>query len=631
MTDIDAAIADRPTVRLTVGQAIVHFLMAQHVERDGQRNPFFGGALGIFGHGNLAGVGQALLQYEKEFRLYQGRHEQAMVHVALGYARMRNRLGALACTTSIGPGAMNMVTGAGTATVNHLPVLLLPSDTFATRRSGPVLQQLEPGWSMEASANDAFKAVSKYWDRINRPEQLPDALMNSMRVLTSPAETGAVTVALPQDVQAEAHDWPSALFAERVWRIQRARADRAALAESAAMLRQAERPLIVAGGGVIYSDATDVLLDFAESTGIPVGLTQSGKAAMPFEHPQCLGALGASGSRHANRLANEADLIVGIGTRFTDFTTASNTLFKRSDVKFINVNVRDLDALKMSGVALMGDARETLTELLDLADSDWHVSDDYQRECARAAGDWRAEVIELTTPSDPETLTQAEAIGIVNGFAGERSLVVNAAGSMPGDLHRLWRTGDRLSYHIEYGFSCMGYEIPGALGAKLGDPERDVYAFIGDGSWLMLSQEVMTAVQEKLKLTILLVDNKGYGSIAALSEALGSQGFATRFNYRGEDGLLSGEPVDVDLAENARSLGANVLEAGTAQELRTALEKAKGSEQTTVIYVRVDAKARFGGSGAWWDVPVAEVSALESTQRARVDYEAAQRDQRFYL
>ncbi len=620
-----------PTTRLTVGQAVVQFLAAQHIERDGTVEPFFGGAIGIFGHGNVAGVGQALLQYRKEFRLYQARNEQGMVHMATGYAKMRNRLGALACSTSIGPGATNMITGAATATVNRLPVLCLPSDIFASRRTGPVLQQLESSFSWDYSASDAFKAVSKYWDRINRPDQLPTALLEAMRTLTSPADTGAVTLTLPQDVQAEAWDFPDRLFRLRVWYVPRARADREAVRRAAQLIAQAQRPVIIAGGGVIYSAATAELADFASKTGIPVGVTQAGKASLPWEHPQMVNALGASGSVFANALANQADLIIGIGTRYTDFTTASNTLFSNPEVKFVNLNVTELDAYKESALGLVGDARESLRELTELL-ADHTVSTKYRSEVEQAADSWRREVDRIIEIQDAPTLSQAEAIGIVNAAAGDHHVVVNAAGSMPGDLHRLWRPSDTKAYDLEYGNSCMGYEVGGALGAKMADPSRDVYCFIGDGTFLLSSQEIMTAVQEGLKLTVLLVDNYGYGSIAALSETRGSQGFACRFNHRDDDGQFSDDDrVDIDLAANAASYGAAVLTASTAAELQQALADAKGIDNTVVIYVKVDAKGRFGGSGAWWDVPVSEVSELDSTQQARKEYEAEVAGQRLYL
>ena len=618
------------TERLTTAQAVIRFLAVQEVERDGQVQPFFAGALGIFGHGNLAGIGQALLQYGDTFKYYQARNEQGMVHIAAGFAKMRNRLGTLACTTSIGPGATNMVTGAALATVNRLPVLLLPGDIFAKRVVGPVLQQLECPSSQDISVNDAFRPVSRYWDRINRPDQLPTALLEVMRVLTSPADTGAVTLALPQDVQAEAWDYPAELFEPRVWHVPRNLPDRAALDRSVRTIRASRRPIIIAGGGVIYSGAADRLRRFVERTGIPVGETQAGKGSLAFDHPQCLGAIGASGSRYANELARAADVVIGIGTRYTDFTTASHTLFANEDVVFVNINVAEFDAVKNGAVALTGDARETLA-LLDESLGDWHVDADHRRTGETAAARWREDVDQSIAVTGQEMPTQAEVIGAVNAAADSRDVVVCAAGSMPGDLHRLWRTSDVKGYQVEYGYSCMGYEIAGALGAKLADPSREVFAMVGDGSWLMMSQEVLTSIQEHLKLVVVLVDNHGYGSIAALSESLGSQGFGTRFRFRNGDGQLSGDELPIDLVAGARGLGAEVLEATTVRDLDRALEQAKASDRTTVIHVEVDPRGTFGGSGAWWDVPVSEVSTLDSTRRAREDYERSVRGQRHYL
>ena len=487
-----------PTQRLTVGQAVVQFLAAQRVERDGDTQPFFGGAIGIFGHGNVAGIGQALLQYRKDFRLYQARNEQGMVHMATGYAKAKNRLGAIACSTSIGPGATNMITGAATATVNRLPVLCLPSDIFASRRTGAVLQQLESSFSWDSSASDAFKPVSKYWDRINRPDQLPTALLEAMRTLTSPADTGAVTISLPQDVQAEAWDFPTALFRERTWHVPRARADRAALRRAAQVIGAAKRPVIIAGGGVIYSAATAELADFVAKTGIPVGVTQAGKASLPYDHPQMVNALGASGSVFANALANEADVIIGIGTRYTDFTTASNTLFTNPDVQFVNINVTELDAYKESGSPSSATpARPSLNSptCSPTTRSSRPTGPRWRRPPTSGATRW----IGSSRCRMPPRLSQAEAIGIVNSVAGDHHVVVNAAGSMPGDLHRLWRPSDPKAYDLEYGNSCMGYEVGGALGAKMADPSRDVFCFIGDGTFLLASQEIMTAVQEGLQ------------------------------------------------------------------------------------------------------------------------------------
>jgi 3D-(3,5/4)-trihydroxycyclohexane-1,2-dione acylhydrolase (decyclizing) len=620
----------QPTRRLTVGQAIVEFMQAQHVERDGVTSPFFGGAFGIFGHGNVAGLGQALLQYQDRFPYYQGRNEQGMVHIATGYAKMKNRLGALAVSTSIGPGATNMVTGAGTATVNHIPVLLFPSDAFATRSTGAVLQQQEHPYAMDVTANDSFRAVSRYFDRVSRPEQLASALLEAMRVLTSPADTGAVTIALPQDVQAEAYDFPEALFSDRVWHVARNRPDRAAIQRAAELIKSARNAVVIAGGGVVYSDATDELVRFAESTGIGVGVTQAGKAGMPWDHALALGALGSSGSAYANGIANEADVVIGIGTRYTDFTTASNTIFTNPDVAFVNINVAEVDAFKESGIPLVGDARETLAELREALDG-FRLDDEVVASNERAAAEWRTEVDRIIEVQDSPTLSQAEMLGLLNDSAHPEDVVVNAAGSMPGDLHRLWRAGTPKGYDIEYGNSCMGYEVAGGVGAQLAAPDRRVHVLVGDGSYLMMSQEIMTAVQEHLQMTIVIVDNFGYGSIAALSETLGSQTFGTRFNERGDALRHDGRRLEVDFVQNAASYGAEVFSADTADTFRSALDQARAFDGTSVVYVRVDAQGRFGGSGAWWDVPVAEVSTLESTQAARAVYEEHKREQHLYL
>lgn len=620
------------TERLTVSQAVVRFLESQYVTRDGSEPvKFFGGIVGIFGHGNLAGMGQALLQYQDRVPFLQSRTEQGMVHMASGFAKMLNRLGTLACTTSVGPGATNMITGAALATVNRLPVLLFPSDTFATRMVNPVLQQLEYPWTQDASANDAFRAVSKFFDRVNRPEQLTVSLLEAMRVLTSPADTGAAVIALPEDVQAEAFDFPARLFDRRVWDIPRSRADLDALERAAEAIRNAERPFIIAGGGVIYSDATAELSRFVESTGIPVGETQAGKGSLRYDHPLNLGAMGSSGTHWANDFANSADVVIGIGTRYTDFTTGSKTMFEQEGVQFININVAELDSMKHSAIPLTGDARETLTELLPLLGG-YSVAAERRSAAEQSATAWRSEMDDFVA-HDPESdgITQVEAIRLVDDSAGDRDVVVGAAGSLPGDLHRLWRARDPKAYHMEYGFSCMGYEIAGGLGAKLADPERTVYVLVGDGSYLMMMQDIMTSVQENKPIIIVLIDNKGYGSIEALSRVSGSEGFGTRFEYRSESGRLDGGNVDIDLSANARSLGAEVYDVSTPDELVEALRASRESGQTTVIHVRVDRKGRFGGSGAWWDVPVAEVSELKATQAVRSEYEKKASKQAYYL
>jgi 3D-(3,5/4)-trihydroxycyclohexane-1,2-dione acylhydrolase (decyclizing) len=617
-------------MRLTAGQALLRFLAAQVVERDGVRHRFFGGCFGIFGHGNVAGFGQALAERPDLLTYYQARNEQAMVHAAVGYARQLNRLGALVCTSSIGPGATNMVTGAALATVNRLPVLLVPGDVFASRAPDPVLQQLETAARGDVSVNDAFIPVSRYFDRIERPEQLLAAATAAMRVLTGPAETGAVTLAFPQDVQAEAFEVPDEFLAERVWRIRRPLPDAAALAEATEAIRAARRPVVVAGGGTIYAEATDALRRFVDATGIPVGETQAGKGSLPYDHPSNLGAIGATGTLAANRVAAAADLVIGVGTRYSDFTTASRTAFRNPDVRFVNVNVAEPDAFKLAGLPLVGDARATLERLAELLEG--HAVDEaYREEAAALARDWDAEVTRLYRLGHGPLPAQSEVIGAVNDAAGPADVVVCAAGSMPGDLHKLWRTRDPKGYHVEYGYSCMGYEIAGGLGVKLAAPEREVYVLVGDGSYLMMPSEIVTSVQEGLKLVIVLVDNRGYSSIGALSRSLGTDGFGTLYRYRrdgslGTDGNDPGAFLPVDLAANAASLGAKVIRAETVAELRAALESARSETETIVIAVSTDRYEGVPDYESWWDVPVAEVSETASVRAARAAYEEARRE-----
>ena len=618
------------TRRLTTAQALIEFLANQHVERDGVEGPFFAGVFGIFGHGNVAGIGQALQQNAERMRYYLTRNEQAMVHTAAGYARMKNRLATFACTSSVGPGATNMITAAAGATINRLPVLLLPGDVFATRRSAPVLQQLEAGWSQDVSVNDAFKPVSRYWDRINRPEQLTPALMRAMRVLTDQAETGAVTLCLPQDVQTEAWDFPDELFERRVWHVGRPVPDAAALTRAVDAIKGSHRPLIIAGGGVIYSDATAALRSLVDSTGIPVGETFAGKGSLPYDHPAALGAVGATGTTGANLVARDADLIIGIGTRYSDFTTGSMTAFQHDGVKFVNINVAAFDAAKQSAIALVGDARATL-EALGAALGDHRVDDAYRAQAQRLNAEWDEEVERIYGLANRPLPSQGEVIGALNAFADPRDVVVGAAGSLPGDLHKLWRTRDPKGFHLEYGYSCMGYEIAGGLGVKMADAEREVYVMVGDASWLMMSSEVVTSIQEGVKLTIILIDNHGFNSIGALSESVGSEGFGTEARYRGEDGLLSGGHLPVDFAANAASLGAVVIEAGSIDQFNEALRQAKRNDVTTVIKIETDRYARVPSYESWWEVPVAEVSEPDPVKEARAAYERSRLDQKIHL
>ncbi|MFF5206727.1 3D-(3,5/4)-trihydroxycyclohexane-1,2-dione acylhydrolase (decyclizing) [Streptosporangium sp. NPDC000396] len=613
-------------MRLTVAQALVRFLGNQWSERDGVEQRLVAGCFGIFGHGNVAGIGQALAEQGAGtagvLPYYLARNEQAMVHTAVGYARTRERLSTFACTTSVGPGATNLVTGAALATINRIPVLLLPGDVFATRVANPVLQELEDPRSYDVSVNDTLRPVSRFFDRINRPEQLPSALLAAMRVLTDPAETGAVTLALPQDVQAEAYDWPEELFARRVWHVARPVPEPAALARALDLLRGSRRPLIVAGGGVIYSGASEPLAAFAARHGVPVAETQAGKGAVPYDHPRAVGAIGHTGTAAANALARDADLVIGVGTRYSDFTTASRTLFGRA--AFLNVNVAAFDAAKHAGEMLVADAREALRAL---DPGDWTADPGWTARAAELTRDWQERVSLVTTG---DTLTQPVMLGVLNEVARPTDVVVNAAGSMPGDLHKLWRAADPGAYHVEYGYSCMGYEIAGGLGVKLAAPEREVFVLVGDGSYLMMAQELATAVQEGVKLVVVLVDNKGFASIGNLSESVGARRLGTAYRMRGATGELDGAFLPVDLAANAASLGAEVLRADGPESLRVALTKARESAHTTVVYVET-----VPGPGpdttAWWDVPVAEVSELPEARRARLDYERAKRAQRPYL
>jgi 3D-(3,5/4)-trihydroxycyclohexane-1,2-dione acylhydrolase (decyclizing) len=614
--------------RITAAQALVRFLAAQHVERDGVEQRFFEGCFGIFGHGNVAGIGQALYQHPDLLTYYQARNEQAMVHAASGFARMKNRLATLACTSSIGPGATNLVTGAALATVNRLPVLLLPGDVFASRRPDPVLQQLEVPSRGDVSVNDSLQPVSRYFDRIERPEQLVSAALSAMRVLVNQAETGAVTLAFPQDVQAEAHDYPDEFLAHRVWHVTRPEPDSGLLAEAVALIRSAKRPLIVAGGGVIYSEATDALRAVVDQTGIPVAETQAGKGSLPYDHPGSLGAVGVTGTFAANRVAADADVVIGIGTRWSDFTTASKTSFRNPDVRFVNVNVADFDAAKLDGVALVADARVTLQRLAAALEGH-QVEPEYRERVTRLNREWDEEVTRLYKLGHQPLPAQSEVIGAVNDATRPTDVVVCAAGSMPGDLHKLWRTQDPKGYHVEYGYSCMGYEIAGGLGVKLAAPEREVYVMVGDGSYLMLSSEIVTSIQEGLKLTIVLVDNHGFNSIGGLSRSLGTDGFGTQYRYRqnGSLGVDSDDPtaqlLPVDLAANAESLGAKLIRCRTIDEFRSGLAAAKEEDTTVVLAIEVDRYEGVPGYESWWDVPVAEVSEVEAVKAARAEYERA--------
>ncbi|MBI3961981.1 MAG: 3D-(3,5/4)-trihydroxycyclohexane-1,2-dione acylhydrolase (decyclizing) [Deinococcus sp.] len=621
------------TRRLTMAQATIEFLKQQYVERDGQEVPFFAGIFGIFGHGNVAGLGEALEQSRETFRYYQARNEQAMVHVASAFAKRQNRLRTFACTTSIGPGATNLVTGAATATINRLPVLLLPGDIFATRLVAPVLQQLERGDSQDASVNDCFKPVSRYWDRINRPEQIITALPAAMRVLTSPADTGAVTIALPQDVQAEAIDYPAHFLEKRIYHIPRTRPDTVLLRRAAEWISASTKPLLICGGGVLYSEAWEALDQFARQTGIPVVETQAGKGALPWDHPQCLGPVGSNGGLGANILAREADLIVVVGSRLSDFTTASKTAFQNPQVRFIGLNVAEFDAYKHAALPLVCDARVGLEELGQaLKEKGYQVPRSYRERTATLRDQWNAEVDRVRHLNNKPIISQGEVIGIVNDAASPEDMVVCAAGGLPGDLLKLWRTSRPNGYHLEYGYSCMGYEIAGGLGAKMAAPEHEVYVMVGDGSYLMLAGEIATSVQEGYKLTIVLLDNHGFACINRLSAMCGGQNTFNDFRFRNKrSGQLDGKVLPIDYAANAASLGAHVIKAKGRKELEQALEEAKTIGRTTVIVIEVDGSVGVPGYESWWDVPVAEVSESANVQKARKEYLSHKAKERWFV
>ncbi len=636
------------TVYRTVAQALVEFLGAQYSESDGVEQKLFAGCFGIFGHGNVAGIGQALLQAELEagaegesvsaspnsaLPYILGRNEQAMVHSAVAYARMKNRLQTYAVSTSVGPGATNMVTGAALATINRLPVLLLPADTFADRSASPLLQELELPDSGDITVNDVFRPVSKYFDRVWRPEQLPSALISAMRVLTDPAETGAVTLCFPQDVQVQAADWPAELFAKRIWHIARPLPETRLIERAAEIIRSAERPLIVAGGGVHYSGATEALEALVQTTGIPVAQTQAGKGTLAFDHAQCLGAVGATGTTASNAIALDADVVIGIGTRYSDFTTASRTAFQHPGVQFVNINVARVDAVKHAGLSVLADAREAL-EALGVLLSDHRVDAAYAARISSLSQEWDVTVATAYAEEEPSAglLTQSSVIGMVNELSDPRDVVVCAAGSMPGDLHKLWQTRDPKGYHVEYGYSCMGYEIAGGLGVRLACPDRDVFVMVGDGSYLMMATELATAVQEDLKIITVLVQNHGFASIGSLSQSLGSQRFGTRYRYRNaQTGRLDGDKLPIDLAANAASFGLEVIRATTRAEFADAIKAAKAAERPIVIYVETDPLVDAPSSQSWWDVPVSATSTLQSTQSARRTYDAHKIDQRSFL
>lgn len=618
------------TIRLTTSQALVRYLMNQQVDFDGEQQRFFAGMWGIFGHGNIGGVAEALQEVGPEFPYYLGRNEQAMVHAAIAFTKLKRRRQAFACLTSIGPGATNMVTAAATATVNRLPVLLLSGDTFTERLQDPVLQQLVSEHAGDVTANDTFRPVVRYWDRITRPEQLISALPEVMRTLTSPADCGAAFLALPQDLQTFAFDYPEELFEPRLWQIQRARPDRRAVERAAEAIRAASQPIIIAGGGVRYSDAAAEVQRFAEATGIPVAETHAGKGTLPYDHPLSLGGAGVAGTRGANVIAEGADLVIGIGTRFTDFTTSSKTAFQNPDVRFVNVNVFEHDGLKHAAIPLVGDARATVEELAE-AVGDFQTPAAFREEVERFNKEWDAEVERLYSLGRTP-ISQGEVIGLVEASAQPRDVVVTSAGSLPGDLLKLWRCRDELSYQIEYGYSVMGYEIAGGLGAKLAAPDREIYVMVGDGSFLMMNTEIATAIQEGLKFIVVLVDNSGYSSVGRVSEQVGSEGFGCHFRARGESGWYDGEELTVDFQAICRGLGADVLRAESREELASALEQARAATKTTCIVVPTDWDERVPGyASCWWDMATAQVATIPAVGRARAEYEREKTRERYLM
>ncbi|MCQ8831995.1 3D-(3,5/4)-trihydroxycyclohexane-1,2-dione acylhydrolase (decyclizing) [Streptomyces malaysiensis] len=611
--------------RLTVAQALVEFLAHQYTERDGRRHRLINATWGIFGHGNVAGLGQALLESGPDTMPYlQGRNEQAMVHAAVGYARQNNRLAAQAVTTSIGPGATNLVTGAALATVNRLPVLLLPGDIFATRPADPVLQQLEVPYAGDISVNDALRPVSRYFDRVMRPEALIPAALQAMRVLADPAETGAVTLALPQDVQAEAFDWPEEFFADRVWHVRRPAPEAAEVAVAVRAVRAARRPLIVAGGGVHHSEAEGALRALVDATGIPVASTQAGKGSLRYDHPADIGGIGHTGTAVADDLARAADLVIGVGTRYSDFTTASATLFADPAVRFLNLNIAPFDAHKLAATTVVADARAAL-EALTAELAGHRVDEAYEAEYRTGKTAWERRVDAAYAAADETARpSQTQVLGALDAVVGDEDVVINAAGSLPGDLHKLWRARSPRQYHLEYGYSCMGYEIPGAIGVRLAAPDRPVWALVGDGTYLMMPTEIVTAVQEGININIVLFQNHGYASIGGLSEATGAERFGTAYRFRDADGQYTGDPLPVDLAANAASLGMDVLRAKSVRELREALAAARASDRSTCVYVETETADTVSGAPeaqAWWDVPVARTATRPAAVKAREDYD----------
>jgi 3D-(3,5/4)-trihydroxycyclohexane-1,2-dione acylhydrolase (decyclizing) len=616
------------TVRLTTAQALLKFLDAQYVELDGVEHKFIKGVYGIFGHGNLLGIGEALENMKTlSLKFIQGHNEQGIVHAATAFSKQKNRLETFACTSSVGPGALNMLVGAATATVNRIPVLLLPGDTFSDRQPDPVLQQIEMPYNLKINANDAFKAVSKYWDRIERPQQLMTAALNAMRVLTDPAETGAVTLCLPQDVQGEAYDFPEIFFEKRIYHISRRPPYESDLRRALEVILKSKRPLIIAGGGVHYSLAVEELKEFAEAFNIPVSVTQAGKSVMTWSHPLNMGGVGTTGTLAANKLAKKADLILAVGTRLMDFPTASKTAFQNPNVKILTINVNAFDGLKMNSVFLPADAKLALKELSTLLKKKKYKSSYTKNYLQKLKKEWDEEVKRVYSIESSEGIVQTTALGIVNDFASENDIVVAAAGSLPGDLHRLWKCKGVKTYHMEYGFSCMGYEVAGAFGAKMAEPKKEVFALLSDGSFLMLHSELITSLQEKTKINVIVFDNGGFQSINSLQKEHGSvDGFGNELRYRSmKSGKLDGAYMNIDFAGIAKSLGMKGYTVKTLSELKKTLEKVRKEKTSTLIDIKVIPGTQSHGYESWWRVGVAEVS-----ENPKV-VEAYKRDRKYFL
>ena len=605
------------TVRLTMAQALVRYLVAQRTVIDGEEQPLFGGMWAIFGHGNVAGLGEALYRQRDALPTFRAHNEQAMVHAAVAFAKASNRRRMMACTTSIGPGATNMVTGAAVAHVNRLPVLLLPGDVFASRRPDPVLQQVESFADPTITANDCFRPVSRYWDRITRPEQILTSLPQAMRALTDPTDCGPVTLALCQDAQAEAFDYPEAFFQPRTHALRRLAPDPDELAAASALVRGARRPLIVAGGGVHYSLATGTLAEFAARHRVPVAETQAGKGALPWDHPLNAGAIGVTGASAANALAADADVVLAVGTRLQDFTTASRSLFQDPSVKLIQLNVGAFDATKHDAVSLVGDARRGL-EALTAELGAWTAPPSHQERVATLTAEWTQAVEAATAASNTDRPSDAQVLGAVNRVAGRDSIMVCAAGGLPGELHKLWRTSHDKGYHLEYGYSCMGYEIAGGLGVKLAHPGREVFVLVGDGSYLMLNSEIATSVMLGAKLIVTVLDNRGFGCINRLQNLCGGASFNNLFDHVSE-----GRPPTIDFVAHAAGLGAAAEKVASLDDLEMALRRAKAADRTTVIVIDTDPYVTTAAGGAWWDVAVPEVSDRDAVRSARTSYEAA--------